>query len=473
MKVTLKKIDEVNADVSLEVAKADYAEQVQKSLEDLKRKANIPGFRPGKAPKSMIEKMYGKSVLYDEVNKFVIDKLYDYIRTENLHVLGEPLPAEGQAPIDLDSAEDFTFTFNIGLAPEINLTFDKTDKLTYYKIKVADEMIDRQIDSYKSNFGDYSQSETIAERDLVKGVLTELDENGAAKNEGINIENAVIMPSFIKNEDEKKKIIGAKLDSTIVFNPFTAYEGNETELSSLLKIKKEETGEHKGDFSLTIKEISSYKEAEINQDLFDKIFGKDNVKTEQEFREKIAEIISQQIEPQSDFKFVIDLREMLKAKTGDLKLPETFLKRWLLLNSKTSTPEKIEEDFPKILEDLKFQLINDKIIKDNDIKVEDDDIRAAAKDATRAQLAKYGMATVPDDLLEQYSSEMLKKEETIRNLIDKVLETKLTAVLKEKITVTEKSVSVEEFQKLFEPESKEAKPKKTAKSQKAAEKTEE
>jgi trigger factor len=467
MTITLNRIDEVNADVSLGVVKSDYAEQVEKSLKDLRRKANIPGFRQGMAPKAMIEKMYGKSVLYEEVNKFVIDKLYDYIRTENLHVLGEPLPAEGQAPIDLDAAEDFTFTFNVGLAPEINLTFDKTDCLTYYRIKVSDEMIDRQIDSYKSNFGDYSLSETVSEKDLVKGVLTELDETGAAKSEGINIENAVIMPSFIKNEDEKKKIIGAKLDSAVVFNPFTAYEGNETELSSLLKIKKEEVCEHKGDFSLTIKEISSYKEAEINQDMFDKIFGKDNVKTEKEFREKIAGVIAQQIEPQSDFKFLIDLREMLKAKAGDLKFPETFLKRWLLLNSKERTPEKLEEDFPKILEDLKSQLINDKIIKDNDIKIEDEDIRAAAKDATRAQLAKYGMTTVPDDLLEHYSSEMLKNEDTVRNLIDKALETRLTAVMKEKLTVTEKVVSVEEFQKLFETEKtqeqKEVKHKKSAK----------
>jgi len=449
MELNFNKIDDVNATITINLVKADYSDAVQTSLKTLRKKASVPGFRPGMAPASMIEKMYGKSVLFEEVNKLTVDKLTDYIRTENLHVLGEPLPSEGQPTIDFDTAVDFSFTFDVALAPEINISLSKADTLPYYKIAVSDEMIDRQIASYRANFGEYGQHEEVAEKDLVKGVLTELDENGEPKVDGIVVEKAILMPSFIKNEEEKNKFIGAKLESSVVFNPYKAYEGITAELTSLLKIQKDEVEAHTGDFALTIDEISSYQEAEIDQKLFDKVFGEGTVKSEQEFREKIAEIIGIQLTPQSDYKFMIDLRDLLHSKAGKPVFPDAFLKRWLKFNNKDRTDEKIEEDYPKIIEDLTYHLVNEKILKDNNIEVDDNAVREAAKSATRAQFAQYGMTTVPNDMLEKYADDMLKKEDTVRNLVNKVLEDKLAAAVKETVTIDEKTVSVEEFEKFF------------------------
>jgi trigger factor len=270
--------------------------------------------------------------------------------------------------------------------------------------------------------------------------------------DGILEENAVLMPEYIKDEEEKAKFIGAKVSTAIVFNPYKAYEGNAVELSSFLKIKKDEVANYTGNFSLEIKEITRYKEAEINQELFDKVFEPGTVTTEEAFREKTKEIISQQMTPDSDYRFLIDVRKYLEEKAGELKFPETFLKRWLLTSSTERTPESLEQDFPKIIEDLKFHLIKEQLIKDYEIKVEDIDIREAAKQATRAQFAQYGMNNIPDELIENYSQEMLKKEETFHHLVDKSAETKLSNLLKEKLTLEPKTLTVEEFQKLFEDE---------------------
>jgi trigger factor len=451
MNVTLNKIDPVNATITVDVAKSDYADIVEKSLKDLRKNAVISGFRKGMVPSSRIRQMYGKSVLLEELNKLVIDHLYEYIRNEKVHVLGEPLPSEEQKSINFDTQEDFSFVFDLGLSPEINIQLDKTDKLPYYKIKVTDEMVDKQIENYKANYGSYEEAEETEEKDLIKGTLTELNENGEANATGIYLENAALMPSFMKEETEKAKFIQAKLNATIVFNPYKAYEGNEAELSSFLKIKKEEVQNYTGDFSLQILEISRYKEAEINQELFDKVFEPGTITTEEDFRKKITETVENQFKPQLDYRFIIDVREYLPEKVGDLQLPDTFLKRWLQQNSPDRTPESIEADYPKIVEDLKFQLIWNYLTELYEIKVEEEDIKEAAKQATKEQFEQYGMSNIPDQLLENYSQEMLKKEESIRNLADKALESKMIAVLKQKVSLKSKTVTIEGFQKLFEP----------------------
>jgi len=451
MNVTLNKIDSVNAIITVDVAKSDYADIVEKSLKDLRKNAVIPGFRKGMVPSSRIRQMYGKSVLVEEMNKLVVNHLYEHLRNEKLHVLGEPLPSEEQKETNFETQEDFSFAFDLGLSPEINIQLDKTDKLPYYKIKVTDEMIDKQIENYKANYGSYEEAEEAEEKDLVKGTVIELDENGENKDAGIFLENAVLMPSYIKEEAEKAKFITAKLNATIVFNPYKAYEGNEAELSSFLKIKKDEVRNYTGDFSFQIKEISRYKEAEINQELFDKVFEPGTITTEEDFRKKVTEIIENQFKSQLDYRFIIDAREYLQEKAGDLQFPDTFLKRWLLYSSPDRTPESIEADMPKILEDLKFQLIWNYLTELYEIKVEDNDIKEAAKQATKEQFEQYGMSNIPEQLLENYSQEMLKKEETVQNLADKALESKMIAVLKEKVSLKSKTVTVEGFQKLFEP----------------------
>lgn len=453
MNITLKNIDSVNAKLTIAIVKEDYQPQVDKALNDIRRNAVVDGFRKGNAPKMRIQAMYGKSVLVDEVNKLVSNKLFDYIKENKLNVLGEPLPSqEEQKPLDFDNQQDYEFSFDLGLSPDINVKLTKKDKLPYYTIQVTEEMIDKQINSYKANYGTYDQVDLVGEKDMVKGMLTELDESGSVKEGGINDDAAVLMPSYMKEEEEKSKFIGTKAGDIITFNPYKAYEGNEAELSSFLKIGKEEVKNYQDNFNFKITEITRYKEAELNADLFDKVFEKGTVTSEEEFKSKVKEILSQQLTPESDYKFIIDARQLLTEKAKDVQLPDEFLKRWLVESNTEKTIESVEEDYPKIAEDLKFHLIKEKIVKDNEIKVESDEIKEYALKATRAQFAQYGMTNIPDQLLENYSQEMLKKEESIRNLVDKVVEDKLIQVLKGQVTLQQKEVTVEDFQKLFEKE---------------------
>ncbi|MDR0866461.1 MAG: trigger factor [Candidatus Symbiothrix sp.] len=453
MNITLKNIDPVNATLTIAIVKEDYQPQIEKALNEIRKNSVIDGFRKGNAPKSRIQAMYGKSVLVDEVNKLVSGKLYDYIKENQLNVLGEPLPGKDeQKPLDFNKQEDYEFVFDLALAPEMNVQLTKDDKVPYYIIAVSDEMIEKQINSYKANYGNYDNNiESVEDKDMVKGTIIELNEDGTPKEGGIADDSAVLMPSFIKEETEKAKFTGAKVGDTIVFNPYKAYDGHETELSSFLKIKKEEAKDHQGNFSLTITEITRYHEAELNQELFDKIYEPGTVTSEEAFKEKVKENIAQQLAPESDYKFIVDAKQLLEDKAKDIQFPDAFLKRWLVESDpEKRTEESVEKDYPAILNDLKFQLIKENIVKENDIKVETEEVQQAALNATRAQFAQYGMSNIPDDLLQNYAQEMLKKEKTLRQLVDKVAEDKIIAVLKEKVTLEPKEVSVEEFQKLFE-----------------------
>ncbi|MDR1632883.1 MAG: trigger factor [Dysgonamonadaceae bacterium] len=449
MNVTLNKIDPVNATITIDIVKEDYANEVEKSIKDLRKNAIIPGFRKGMIPLSRIQQMYGKSVLVEEINKLLNDKLLAYIKEEKLNVLGDPLPnADEQKSLDFDK-EDYSFTFDVGLKPQVELELSKEDKVPYYSVEITDDMIDEQINNFKATYGSYVPSEEVEERDLVKGVLTELDENDEPKADGILNKDSVLMPEYIKVEEEKAKFIGAKLNTTIVFNPHKAYEGNAAELSSFLKIKKEQVESYTGNFSLEIKEITRHKEAEINQELFDKVFEPETVTTEETFREKIKEIVVQQLAPESDYKFLVDVYKYLEEKIGELKFPETFLKRWLLASSTPRTPESIDAEFPKIIEELKFQVIKERLIKDYKIEVEEADIVEAAKQATYEQFARYGMTNIPSYLLDNYAQEMLKKEESVRRLFERSIETKLTGLFKEKLTMEIKTVTAEELRNIL------------------------
>jgi len=451
MNITLNNIDPVNAILKMEVVKADYAEEVEKNLRNLRQKASIPGFRVGKVPMSVVQRMYGKSALVEQVNRVVSNNLYDYIRNNNLNILGEPLPNETeQKEVDFDNQEDFEFIFDLGLAPEIKVKLTKKDKLPYYTIKVDDELVDKQLENYKANYGSYAEAKKVEAKDMVKGLFVEMDENGQPKENGINIESAVLMPSYMKDKVEKKKFTGAKLNTVITFNPFKAYEGTEVELSSLMKIKKEEVKDHTGDFTFEIQEITRYKEAELNQELFDKVFEPGTVKTEEEFRQKVRETMAVQYTPDSDYKFLIDARKTLTKKAGKVEFPDAFLKRWLVASNEERTPESVETDYPKIIEDLGFHLVKESLVKENELKVEEGDLMEYAKKAVIAQFAQYGIPSVPEDIQENYAKDMLKKEEAVRNLIDKIIEDKFTGWLKTSVTLDTKEVTVDEFRKLFE-----------------------
>ncbi|MCL1933343.1 MAG: trigger factor [Candidatus Azobacteroides sp.] len=448
MNVTLNRTDSVNAAIAIEIAKADYVNEVENSLKDLRKNAVIDGFRKGMAPPSFLRQKYGKSILVEEINKLVAKSLSDYILENKLNILGEPLPAEEQASIDFDKQEDFVFTFDIGLSPTIDVQLTKDDKIPYYQIQVTEDMIDKQIEHFKARYGNHESVEEVEDKDMVKGNIVELNENGEPKTGGITHENAVLMPAYMKNEEEKAKFLSAKLQSVIVFNPYKAYEGNEAELASFLKIKKEEVKNHTDDFSFDIAEITRYKEAEVNQELFDKVFEPGTVDSEKAFRDKIKEDLAQQLIPESDYKFLLDARKLLEGKASDLQFPDAFLKRWLLASDSRRTAESVEEDYPKITEDLKFHLIKEHLIEANGITIDESEMQEYAKRATRAQFAQYGY-NIPDNLAENYAQEMLKKKETYRSLGDKIFEDKLIKVLKEQVTLCPEEIALEEFQKLI------------------------
>ena len=444
MNVSLKNIDPVNATLTISVAKEDYQPKVEKALNDIRKNMVLDGFRKGNAPKSRIQSMYGKSVQVDEVNKLVSDTLYNYIQENNLNVLGEPLPGkQEQDPLDFDNPEAYEFTFDIALAPEMNVKLTKADKLPYYAIRVSDDMIEKQIENFKSGYGNHILVDSVEARDMVKGTLIEQEGE-------IQHDHAVLMPHYMKDEEERKKFIDAKVGDVITFNPHKAYEGNAVELASFLKIKKEEVAAHAGDFTFTISEITRYKEAELGQELYDKIYEPGTVTSEEAFKEKIKENIAKQLAPESDYKFILDAKQALEEKAQDIQFPDEFLKRWLVASDDSRTAESLEADYPKILNDLKFHLIKEQIVKDNKIEITREAIEQKAAQIARAQFARYGMSNVPDHLLENYIQEMWKKKDNIRNLVDQAMEDQLIALFKEQATLETKEITQEEFQKLFE-----------------------
>lgn len=449
MDVTLNRTDSVNATINIHVGKADYENEVENSLKDLRRSTVMPGFRKGMVPLQLLRQKYGKMVLAEEINKLLSKALSNCVKDNELKLMGEPLPVDSQENISFETQEEFDFSYYIGLAPEITAELTKSDKLPYYKIQVTDEMIDKQVEHFKAQYGKHIQVEEVEERDVVKGKLIELDENGEPKEGGLTDEAAVLMPSYMKNEDEKAKFVNAKLESTIIFNPYAAYDGSEVELASFLKITKDKVKDHTGNFSFAISEITRYKEAELDQELYDKVFEPGTVSSEEMFREKIKENLTQQFVPESDYKFFIDARKLLEEKVVDIVLPDEFLKRWMVVIDSNKTPESIENEYSKIRSDLIFHMIKEHLMEKYGIKIEDEEMAEYARQTARAQFAQYGITDIEDEIVENYAEEMLNKKETFQTLGDRIFENKLIQVLKKHVTLEPQDISLEDFQKMF------------------------
>ncbi len=450
MNITRENVDELNAVIKLELAKDDYEERVDTILKDYKKKVNMPGFRPGKVPMGMIQKMYRKPVLAEEINKLISESLNKYLVDEKLNILGEPLPhEEDMKPIDFDNDTEFEFKFDVGMAPEFDLKLTAREKLPYYNIKIDDELIDKYSDNYTQRFGSFTQVDSIEEKDVLTVKIVQLNDKDEVLEGGIFVEEARLATDIIKDENIKKEVLAAKKGDELVIDLKKAYP-NDTEIATLLKIEAEEAAALSGNFKVTIDEIQRFDKAEINQELFDKIYGEGNVKSVEEFREKLAEEARTNLKNDIDFRFKLDVKEKLANKFKE-ELPETFLKRWLItVNKDKFTEEEIEKDFDKFLEDLKWQLIKDKIAKDNEIEIKPEDLKAAAIDNARMQFAYYGMSNVPDEHLEQFAQKTLENQEELRKLHDGKMEEMIVAQVKEKIKVEEKEISLENFNKLFE-----------------------
>ena len=450
MNISLENIDKVSALLTIKMEKADYAEKVEKSLKDYRKKANIPGFRPGQAPLGLLKKRFGREVAAEEVNKLLGEKLYAYIKENNLNVLGEPLPTEGrQQDIDFDTMDSFEFVFDLALAPEFEVAVSGDDTIDYYNITVDDKMIDGQVKMYAQRAGGYDKVDVYESNDMVKGLLAELDENGNTKEGGIQVENAIMMPEYFKNDEQKAIFNGCKVNDVLVFNPSKAYEGRDVELSSLLKISKEEVAGVTSNFSFQVQEITHFKEAELNQELFDQVFGKGVVNSEEEFRAKISSTLAEQFESDSDYKFLLDLRTYLMNKVGKLQFADAILKRYMRLTNKNKDEKFVEDNYEKSLEELTWHLIKEKLVKAYGIKIENDDLKEMAKSITKTQFAQYGMINVPDNVLENYAGEMLKKQEQVESLVNRCIDDKLVKAVKGVVKLENKPISAEDFNKMF------------------------
>ena len=448
MNITFEKTGNVTGVLTLNIEKADYEGNVKKGLQTAQKKVQMPGFRPGHVPAGMVKKMYGTQIKAEEVQKLISEKLYAYIQENNLDVLGEPIAHDDQ--VDIEKDDNFVLHFDLGLSPEMNVELSSNDTVDYYDINVTEEMVDAQVKRMAQQAGHPENVQTYEERDILRGILAQLDENGQPVEGGIVVESASLMPTYFKNDEQKALFNGAKVNDILVINPSKAYEGNEAEVSSLLKVKKEEVAQYTGDFSFQVNEISRFVPAEINQEFFNAVFGEGAVEGEEAFRAKVKEGIQAQHVLDSDYKFLLDLRAYCEAKVGEVEFPNEVLKKVMLNNNKEKGEAYVEEHFEASINELKWHLIKEKLVKANDIKLEQADVKAAAVEAARMQFAQYGMNNVPVEYLENYAEEMLKNKQQAQSLIERSIETKLVAALKNVLNLNHKAVSAEEFGKLFE-----------------------
>ena len=442
MQITQSELKNLTATLTITIEPADYQEDVQKELKQVRQKAQMPGFRPGMVPAGLVKKMYGKGILADVLNKKVGESLQKHIEDNKLAILGEPLPNNELTPaIDMDTQDTFTFAFDIAVAPEFDAKLNGKNKLTEYEIEVTDEMVENQVKSYTERFGEYTQAEEVAEGDLVKGLCKEVD--GEIVKEG-----AILNPQYMKLKTQAKKFMGAKKGAVITFNPTKAF-GSEVEVSSLLGITKEQATELKSDFTFEIQEITRHTAAAIDGELFAKVYGENNVKDEADFRAKVkAEIVANMAED-SKYKFGIDAKEAIMKKMEKVEFPVDFLKRWVLATNEKMTEEQLEKDFPQMIDELKWHLAKDQLMKEFNVDVQKEDVEAYAKEVAKMQFMQYGLMHIDDQYLTSYAQEMLKQENQLRGIVERVAEIKIYDALKGVAKIEKKSISHADFGKLF------------------------
>lgn len=449
MKIDYAKLSDVLGEITMVVEESDYAENVKKQLKEIGKKHAEPGFRPGHVPAGLIEKKYGKAVKYDEINKLVGDAIFNYIKENDINVLGNPVPDKGNA-ID-DDAKEFTLKFKVGVAPEFEVKLDKDLHVPYYEIEVTDEMIERQNDAMRRRFGKQEPGEEVDETALVKGVITELNADGTVKEDGVVVENGIVAPQYFKSDDQRKLFIGKHVGDSLVFNPAETCESNPTELSSMLNLPKEEAEKHQGDFSFDIKEIIVLKLAELNEEFFKEVFG-DDVKDEAGYREAIKKMIQQQLTGDQNYRFTIDAEKAIRESVGDIELPDEVLKEFLISQNEALNESNIDAEYAGIRSQLIWDLEKDKMVRQLDIKVLEDDLLRTARMMAQNQFAQYGMTNVPADALERYANEILKDEKAKSSIYRQTSEMKLFNAIRAVVTLDEKKVSVDEFNELFRAE---------------------
>jgi trigger factor len=448
MNISLENPEKVSGVLTLVVEEADFAGDVEKQLKDYRKKANVPGFRPGQAPMGMIKRQVGAQVKVDVINRLVGEKLYEYVRENKINMLGEPMPHLGEEPVDLDAAAPYTLKFDIAIAPEFKAELTKKDSIVYYDITTDDAIVDKEIDAFASRSGSYQKVDEYQDNDMIKGDIRELNEDGSAKDGGITVSQASMLPSYIKVDDQKALFQGCKVGDVIVFNPKKAYPESNIEISSLLKVSKEEAEKITADFSFQVTEISRYQKHAIDQDLFDQVYGEGKVKDEADFRAKVTEGIKEQMVQNADFRFLQDVRKYVEEKIGEVKYADELMKRIMLANNKDKGMEYVEKNYEASIKELTWSLAKNQIVEALKIKVDDADVKAVAIDVTRMQFAQYGMTSVPEEYLEQYAEGMLKNRDQVDNLVNAAVDRKLMTALKDVVKLNKKTISFDEFRKL-------------------------
>ena len=441
MDIIKNDIDSLNAEIKINLKPADYETRVNDAIKKVQRQVAMPGFRQGKVPVGLVKKQYGVQIMVDEINKLLNDTIYKYIEENKIEILGNPLPKD-QTPVDFESQKEFEFVYQLGLAPQFNVNLDSKQTFTYKTVKVDDTLIDKYVKDVRRNYGKPVNPETAGEKDVVFVDINELDETGAIKAGGIFKSTSVNLERM-KTEKGKSKLLGAKKDDKIVVNVDDLYETS-LDKSISLGIDKEEAETTHCNLQLTVKNIARLDEADLDQELFDKVYGAGNIKTEEEFRNKIKEELSMMFQADSE-RFFRGEVESNMVQNFKLQLPDSFLKRWLMaVNEKPITQEELEKDYPNYAKAMQWKLIENKIIKDNQISVTAEEAKAEAAAFIKGEYARYGQVPTDEDV-EKISKDLLTREKEAQKIFENLYTKKVMELIKQKCTLQPKEVSYEEF----------------------------
>jgi len=448
MNVTFEKSDALNGTISVSITSSDYLPSYEKKIKDYQKNANIPGFRAGHAPKSMIEKMYGNGILLEEVNGVAGKALYDYLETNKIEILGQPIISDDTAIETFTNQSDYTFKFEIGLAPEFELNISSADVFPKYSVLIDQKMVDDELDRMRKRFGSLNVVESAEVGDLVYASFTELDENGEILEGGINKENVPFSIEVITNEELKNQLVGIKNGAEMTVDMFSLFNNNETEISYAFGIQAMGVKDLNPNFKIVVSEIKRTELAEFNQEFFDKVYGPDVVKSEEELSAKIRTELFAYFESQSDHLIEHELFDTLVAK-HNIELPEAFLKRWLMQNHKDKfTNENLEEAFKPEASYLRSHLLEEKILKTAEIKIDEQDIKAAAIEQTMQMFGSYNMGNISAELMDSLIEPQLKKDEYRGRMINIAARKKVNQYIKNTVSFDLKEVGVEEFYKV-------------------------
>ena len=442
MNITQERIDDLNALLKVQISAADYQDKVEAVIKNYRKTANIPGFRKGKVPTGQIKKMYGKAILVEEVNKLIQEAIYNYITENKIEVLGNPLPTT--TDLDWDNTTDFNFEFEMGLSPAFEVNMDKKSKFDYYKIEADKKMVDHYTSDMAKRYGSMTNPEKSEKADLIMGEFTQLDSEGNVLEDGIN-HSASVALDIVSDKKAQKVLTGVTKDDEVVVKITNKFS---SDVAHMLNISKEDAKILNSNFRFKIKSISRMTPAEMNQDLFDKVFGKDEVKNEKEFKAKIKEEVEKSFVGESDNKLKNDVILHLIDKVN-LELPDTFLKKWLVqTNENGLTAEQVEAEYEQYSKSLKWQLIENKIIKDNDLEVKNEDVVAHTRELIVQNFAQYGQPAPEDKKLDEIAAQVLTNEEERKKVYNQLYDAKTLMLYKEKFKLTEKTVTYDEFVKL-------------------------